>query len=100
MIVKIFRVRLAEGRLVFIADRVGIESGYVIVEDRGGGEHANVAGEFKLGRRKEYVIVEGGSAGEGGIGCRPGVGALVRAGRGILILELNPAGVVMGCGGG
>ena len=99
MIVKIFRVRLAEGRLVFIADRVGIESGYVIVEDRGG-EHANVAGEFKLGRRKEYVIFEGGSAGEGGIGCRPGVGALVRAGREILILELNPAGVVMGCGGG
>ena len=36
MLVKIFRVRLTEGRLVFIADRVGIESGYVIAEDRGG----------------------------------------------------------------
>ena len=66
----------------------------------GGGEHANVASEFKLGCRKNYIILEGGSAGEGGIGCRPGVEALVRAGRGILILELNPAGVVMGCGGG
>ena len=100
MLVKIFRVRLTEGRLVFIADRVGVESGFVIVEDRGGGEHANVAREFKLGWREEYVIVGGGSAGEGGVGSRPGVGTLVRAGRGILILELNPAGVVMGCGGG
>ena len=36
VLVEIFRVRLTEGRLVFIADRVGIESGDVITEGRGG----------------------------------------------------------------